>query len=73
MKNIDVSQFGFQYPKIKRCQASLSFTLFDVEHTGANIGQWLEDVLNEVKCVPNFIGSHTQLMGLPMRGWLGRS
>ena len=30
-----------------------------MEHTGANIGQWIEDVHSEVKCVPNFIGSHT--------------
>ena len=30
-----------------------------MEHTGANIGQWLEDIHSEVKCVPNYIGSHT--------------
>ena len=59
MKNADSSQFCSQYLNIGRCQALLSFTLFDVEHTGANIGQWIEDVHSKVKCVPNFIGSHT--------------
>ena len=59
MKNADSSQCCSQCPKIGRCQALLSFTLFDVEHTGANIGQWIEDVHSKVKCVPDFIGSHT--------------
>ena len=46
-------------PKLERCQALIDFTLFDLEHTGHNIGCWLEDAHRLVGCLPGYIGSHT--------------
>ena len=45
-------------PTLDRCQALCDFVLFDLNHTGDEIGRWLEDAHGSVGCKPSYIGSH---------------
>ena len=41
------------------CQALVDFVLFDKEHTGEEVGKWLDDAHAIIGCKPAFIGSPT--------------
>ena len=45
-------------PALDHCQALCDFVLFDLNHTGDEIGRWLEDAHGSVGCKPSYIGSH---------------
>ena len=46
-------------PTTGRCQALVDFFLFDKEHTGEEVGKWLDDAHTIIGCKPVFIGIHT--------------
>ena len=58
IKDKSVNKFCSILPKLERCQVLIDFTLFDLEHTGHNIGCWHEDAHRVVGCLPSYIGGH---------------
>ena len=46
-------------PTLSRCQAIGDMVIFDTEHSGAEVGAWLDDAHRGVGCKPSYVGSHT--------------
>ena len=57
-ENTEILLSSDPVPTTGKCKLLLDFVGFDKKKDGSNVGEWLTDIHNAVKCKPSYVGSH---------------